>query len=215
MQAVGGNTALALLLTIGSNIVGIFSMPFMLSALLGAGAGAVHIAPKPLLQALLKTILAPLMLGALARAMIRGICIAHTSEASNVLAKECSSLCTIPTLLQQIGNSVVETNTCNCQLLAELSAGLAPVVDGRKKLLSLISATLLALVPWMQISKAAADGVALHPTALIMAIAAGVGIHTAFLLFNFTAVHLLSLGGTREPVGDASPPLGPATCSAL
>lgn len=72
LQAVGGNTALALLLTVGSNLLGIFTMPFMLAAVLGAGSGAVQIAPAPLLRSLVKTILTPLLLGAAARASIPG-----------------------------------------------------------------------------------------------------------------------------------------------
>jgi len=72
VQAVGGNTALALLLTVGSNLVGIFTMPFLISAVLGAGSGAVHIAPGPLLRSLIKTILFPLLLGAAACAFVPG-----------------------------------------------------------------------------------------------------------------------------------------------
>ena len=72
MQAVGGNTALALLLTVGSNLLGIFTMPFVLSAVLGAVSGSVKIAPKPLLQSLIKTILVPLLIGASARAFMPG-----------------------------------------------------------------------------------------------------------------------------------------------
>ena len=72
-QAVGGNTALALLLTVGTNLAGIFTMPFMLAAVLGGGAGGVAIAPRPLLAALVQTILVPLLLGAAARAFIPGL----------------------------------------------------------------------------------------------------------------------------------------------
>lgn len=71
-QAVGGNTALALLLTVGSNLLGIFTMPFVLCAVLGAGGGAVQISPGPLLRSLLKTILLPLLAGAAARALVPG-----------------------------------------------------------------------------------------------------------------------------------------------
>ena len=63
---------MALLLTVGSNLLGIFTMPFVLSAVLGAVSGSVKIAPKPLLQSLLKTILVPLLIGASARALIPG-----------------------------------------------------------------------------------------------------------------------------------------------
>lgn len=71
-QAVGGNAALALLLTVGTNLVGIFTMPFMLCWLLGAGNSAVSLAPGPLLRSLMRTILAPLLVGAAARAFVPG-----------------------------------------------------------------------------------------------------------------------------------------------
>lgn len=59
----------------------------------------------------------------------------------------------------------------------------------------MLSAMLLAMVPWMQISKAAAEHLALEPSALLAAVAAGVGIHLIFLAFNLSAVELLRLGG--------------------
>lgn len=86
-----------------------------------------------------------------------------------------------------------------------LSVGLAQAIDERKKLLSLISATLLAMSPWMQISKAAADGAAPSFAALLIVIAAGLAIHVAYLLFNATAVDLLGLGGMQEPSGRCPP----------
>eukprot|EP00891_Asterochloris_glomerata_P007509 jgi/Astpho2/7509/e_gw1.00114.129.1_t len=69
---VGANAALALLLTVGTNLLGIFTMPFVLSWTLGTGAGAVKLSPGPLLQSLIKTILLPLLCGAAARAAIPG-----------------------------------------------------------------------------------------------------------------------------------------------
>ena len=47
-------------------------MPFVLSAILGAVKGSIQIAPGPLLQSLVKTILVPLLVGASARAFIPG-----------------------------------------------------------------------------------------------------------------------------------------------
>ncbi len=72
LQAVGGNTALALLLTVGTNLAGIFTMPFMLCWLLDTGNSAVALSPGPLLHSLVKTILVPLLIGAAARAFIPG-----------------------------------------------------------------------------------------------------------------------------------------------
>ena len=75
------------------------------------------------------------------------------------------------------------------------------MVDSRKKALAILSASLLAMVPWMQISKAVADRVAVQPGALIAAVAAGVGIHLLFLGFNISAVKLLRLGGSDSYSG--------------
>ena len=71
-QAIGGNTALALLLTIGSNLLGILTMPFVLCAVLGAGDIASAIKPVALLFTLVQSILVPLSVGAAARAFIPG-----------------------------------------------------------------------------------------------------------------------------------------------
>lgn len=68
----GGNTALALLLTVGTNLAGIFTMPFVLAAVLGGGGAGVAIAPGPLLRALVQTILVPLLVGAAAHAFVPG-----------------------------------------------------------------------------------------------------------------------------------------------
>lgn len=80
-------------------------------------------------------------------------------------------------------------------------AGVAKLVDNRKKQLAMLSATLLAMVPWMQISKAVADQVSVQPAALATAVAAGVAIHVVFLAFNMTAVRALKLGGGDNPSG--------------
>lgn len=73
MQTVGGNTALALLLTVASNLLGIFTMPFVICQLLGSSTGsAVAIQPGPLLKNLVKTILVPLVAGASVRATVPG-----------------------------------------------------------------------------------------------------------------------------------------------
>jgi len=78
--------SLALLLTVSSNILGIFTMPFMLphiitAASLGPGGvgggglpGAAVLEPLPLLLQLCKTILVPTMIGAAIRGFVPGGC---------------------------------------------------------------------------------------------------------------------------------------------
>lgn len=72
LQAVGGNAALALLLTVVSNLAGIFTMPFVLCWLLGAGRASLTLSPGPLLANLMRAILAPLLLGATVRGIVPG-----------------------------------------------------------------------------------------------------------------------------------------------
>lgn len=82
-------------------------------------------------------------------------------------------------------------------------------MDRRKKALGLLSACLLALVPWMQISRAVSSAVNVRVSALAAVVAAGVAVHLAYLAFNATAVRLLRIGG---PPGEECefPPL--ASC---
>jgi sodium/bile acid cotransporter 7 len=57
-----GNFTLALLLTAGTNVMGIFTIPFMLKLYLSTGTD-VEISPVPMLIKLCITILLPLCLG--------------------------------------------------------------------------------------------------------------------------------------------------------
>lgn len=66
--------ALALLLTVGSNLLGIFTIPFMLPMVLGEAAGGMTLSPLPLLVQLVQTILVPMMVGAAIRGFVPGTC---------------------------------------------------------------------------------------------------------------------------------------------
>ena len=74
-------------------------------------------------------------------------------------------------------------------------------VDSNKKTLSLISSSLLILVPWMQISKAVMSDVAVNAASLLAVLAAGIALHLVFLVFNVTAVNALSLGKSANASG--------------
>lgn len=72
---------MALLLTVSSNILGIFTMPFILPHLLAAaplatvaGLQGAVLEPLPLLLQLCKTILLPTMIGAAIRGFVPGKC---------------------------------------------------------------------------------------------------------------------------------------------
>ena len=150
--AIGGNVAVALLLTVASNSVGVFTMPLLLPLLLGGALPpGVTLEPAPLLKTLVAAVLLPTALGALARARV---------------------------------------------------PGLAAAVDGGKPALARACALLLALVPWTQVSRVVAAGIALTPQALLLSAAAGLGIHLAYLALNAAACRLLRLGGRDEDEGE-------------
>ncbi len=96
-------------------------------------------------------------------------------------------------------------------LLLELSylahAGVARAADANKKGLGIASACLLACVPWMQISRAAASDVHVSLASLAAVTAAGVAVHAAYLLVNSAAVRLLRIGGPPGPA--CAPPVTP------
>ena len=78
--------------------------------------------------------------------------------------------------------------------------------DDNKNNLGLLSATLLALVPWMQVSKSVSDNVNLPMEGLAAVVVAGAAIHCMLLAFNMAACKLLNLGGPGEEGGQCCHP---------
>ncbi|KAL4447317.1 hypothetical protein ABPG77_007350 [Micractinium sp. CCAP 211/92] len=70
--ASGGNAAVALLLTVTTNMLGVFSIPSMLSVVLGSGAGVASFDTLTLFRNLVLTVLLPLLGGAALQAIIPG-----------------------------------------------------------------------------------------------------------------------------------------------
>lgn len=70
-QSAKGSFALALLLTVSSNLIGIFTAPFFLSLLLSVSDVALD--PAPLLQKLLLVIFLPLLIGKLLRERVPAV----------------------------------------------------------------------------------------------------------------------------------------------
>ncbi|KAK2634252.1 hypothetical protein Ddye_029044 [Dipteronia dyeriana] len=70
-QLAGGNSALALAMTIISNLLGILMVPFSISKFIAAGVG-VSVSTKQLLRSLVLTLLVPLILGKVLRESFRG-----------------------------------------------------------------------------------------------------------------------------------------------
>jgi sodium/bile acid cotransporter 7 len=71
-QQVGGNAALALLLLIATNVLGVFTLPYAIQTVFGY-AGAASVDPLPLVHSLAHTMLAPLFVGIAVRAVIPGM----------------------------------------------------------------------------------------------------------------------------------------------
>ncbi|CAM8895636.1 unnamed protein product [Rhodiola kirilowii] len=71
-QLVGGNSALALSLTVVSNLFGILTVPFWVSNLLATGVGA-SVPTKELFWSLVATLLLPLILGKVLRSSVQGV----------------------------------------------------------------------------------------------------------------------------------------------
>jgi sodium/bile acid cotransporter 7 len=154
--AAGGDAALALLLTVASNLMGVLTAPIAIGAVLGSGGSGARFAldPGPLLASLASSVAAPLAAGAALRALL---------------------------------------------------PPLATAVDARKRTLRYVSATLLALVPWIQTSRAAAAGCALPPSAVAAAVGAGVALHAGLLVVNGFLATRLPLGPSPDD-GHATPP---------
>jgi hypothetical protein len=79
-----------------------------------------------------------------------------------------------------------------------MHTGVALFQANNKKMLGIISALFLGLVPWMQISKAVSANVSVAPSALLAVMAAGVAVHLVYLTLNIGAVNLLGLGGSGD-----------------
>ncbi|XP_078157255.1 sodium Bile acid symporter family [Carex rostrata] len=149
-QLVGGSSALALAMTVVSNLLGIMIVPLSLSRYIGAGAG-VSLPTEQLFKSLVSTLLIPLVLG---------------------------------------------------KILREASSGVAEFVDKNRKSFSVISALLLSLVPWMQVSKSRSLLLSVKAEAFVLAVFVGVVLHVTLLIANAIALQILlaASGGGKDSV---------------
>ncbi|MBA0743510.1 hypothetical protein Gogos_006177 [Gossypium gossypioides] len=76
MQLAGGNSALALAMTVISNLLGILIIPFSISKFIAVGVG-VYVPTAQLLKSLVLTLLVPLILGKVLRESSRGKPLCH------------------------------------------------------------------------------------------------------------------------------------------
>ncbi|XP_027104767.1 probable sodium/metabolite cotransporter BASS4, chloroplastic isoform X1 [Coffea arabica] len=144
----GGNSALALAMTVISNLLGILIIPFSISKFIASGVG-VSVPTEQLFRSLFLTLLVPLILG---------------------------------------------------KALRESSEGAANFADQNRKLLSVMSAVLLSLVPWIQVSRSRTLLLMVKPAVFFVAVWMGVLLHALLLVFNGLAIHILSTicGGSKS-----------------
>ncbi|KAF5198908.1 Sodium bile acid symporter family [Thalictrum thalictroides] len=140
-QLVGGNSALALAMTVVSNLLGILIVPFTLSKFIADGVG-VSVPTEQLLRSLLITLLVPLILGKVSRDSL---------------------------------------------------SGMREYVDQNRKLLSMISAILLSLVPFIQVSRSRSLLLMVKPTIFLVAVGMGTLLHLILLAFNTFAAQSISV----------------------
>ncbi|KAH7671392.1 Bile acid:sodium symporter/arsenical resistance protein Acr3 protein [Dioscorea alata] len=120
-QLAGGNSALALAMTVISNMLGIMIVPFSLSIFVMTGRG-VSVPTLELFRSLFNTLLVPLVLG---------------------------------------------------KVLRDILSGVAKFVDQNRRSLSMASALLLSLVPWIQVSRSRPLLLTVHPASFAIAISLG------------------------------------------
>ncbi|XP_059628431.1 probable sodium/metabolite cotransporter BASS4, chloroplastic isoform X2 [Cornus florida] len=135
----GGNSALALAMTVISNLLGILIVPFSVSKFLAAGVG-ISFPTEQLFRSLLLTLLVPLILGKVFRESFKGV---------------------------------------------------ADFADHNRKLLSVMSAVLLSLVPWIQVSRSRSLLLMVKPAVFLVAVGMGAYVfHCEFLTFEKSSIEL-------------------------
>ncbi|KZV24239.1 hypothetical protein F511_01721 [Dorcoceras hygrometricum] len=137
----GGNSALALAMTLISNLLGIFIIPFSITKFIASGIG-VSVPSGKLLRSLVLTLFLPLILGKISR---------------------------------------------------DFSKGVADFADRNRQILAIISAILLGLVPWMQVSKSRSLLLMVKPESFLVAVVLGVLLHGMLFVFNASVIQAFSL----------------------
>lgn len=113
----GGNVVKALFLTVVLNLIGVFTIPYMLHLTLG-GAGVVDISPLPMLRQLVMLVLVPFVLGMLAKRLI--------AAPLSPWLKQVPTLCVIGTVWMSVSASVDTLRVLNVELM--LSIGVAALI---------------------------------------------------------------------------------------
>lgn len=110
----GGNVVKALYLTVVLNLVGVFTIPYMLHLTLGS-VGLVEISPLPLLRQLVLLVLVPFLLGMLAKRAL--------GLAPAPWVKLLPTLCVIGTVWMSVSASVETLRVLSLELLVMITFG--------------------------------------------------------------------------------------------
>ena len=148
-----GNTSVALLLVVLTNLLAVFSIPPMLSLVLGAGAaGAASFQPVALFRNLVATVLLPLLAGAAVQAFVPGVQDWRTRNRPLLSYLSALCLCTVPWM--QVSKAVQARLPLGPATLASAAAA------GLGLHLALLAANSLVL-PLIRFNRDGAQGVVL------------------------------------------------------
>ncbi|CAL4969038.1 unnamed protein product [Urochloa decumbens] len=161
-QIVGANSALALSMTVASNLLGIITVPLSLAMYIGAGAG-VSLPTEQLFKSLVTRLLIPLIIGKVAREASKGIAdfVDGNKQGFSVASAVLLSL-----LQNGIGKNTAATTGAK----------------GRRA----------KKVPWIQVSRSRSLILSVQVKALAVAVTIGVLLHLALLAFNVAMLQILS-----------------------
>ncbi|KAF8397906.1 hypothetical protein HHK36_016831 [Tetracentron sinense] len=179
-QLVGGNSALALSMTVISNLLGILTVPLSVSKFIVDGFG-IWVPTEQMFRSLVITLLVPLILGKIRRVDV---------------LRSCTG---VQGFLQRLESRRVPV----CEILNTVS-GNVQILRSSKILLVCVTCTMLELgraaqTPWMQVSKSRTLLVMVKPAVFIEAIWVGILLHLTLLAFNTLALQSLSVvfGGMK------------------
>ncbi|KAI3957630.1 hypothetical protein MKW92_024839 [Papaver armeniacum] len=195
-QLAGGNTALALAITVISNLIGILTVPLSISKFIADGVG-VSVPTKQLFRSLVVTLVVPLVLGKVSRDCFKGdVFPLHLLFNGRYLV---SFIKDIPHT--QCVATYRRVSHFILGLLVLCFVGVSKFVDQNRKKLSMLSAILLSLVPWMQVSRSRSLLLMVKPTMFLIVIGIGMVSHLILLAFNTVAVQSLSVAtGGKDSV---------------
>ncbi|KAF7149150.1 hypothetical protein RHSIM_Rhsim03G0099700 [Rhododendron simsii] len=220
----GGNSALALAMTVVSSLLGILVVPFSISMFIANGVG-VSVPTEQLFRSLILTLLVPLLVGkeyahVTSFMFVPLYVVLHSPglicdsnqqvfretfkvRVGVMTPGECysgavlvvSSVGEGPHLFVDAMSVITIRSDSNC------TAGLAVFIDQNLKLLSMISALLLGLVPWIQVSRSRALLLMVKPAVFLVAVGMGALLHLILLAFNALSIQGLSaVSGGRKSV---------------